>query len=211
MRINIGQEFPNVLKTQTSSFFSLRLRIIAAGAFAAYAQDTTTPVAASFRQDGTAWHDGQVLIMMWDEGQRTRCSPHLPKRLASMRKRSPAELQSGKTLAQLAQEKGIDLAAVTDSRQATMKQHLDALVAAGVLTQAQADARLSLMQEHWDEMPMFNGTGYGMIDGHGSRRHVGQQRQRTAWHDGTRRLRSNAQCSDERIAAVATVRFSFRC
>ena len=42
-----------------------------------------------------------------------------------------SELQSGKTLAQLAQEKGVDLATVTTAAQTTMKQHLDELVAAG--------------------------------------------------------------------------------
>jgi hypothetical protein len=70
-----------------------------------------------------------------------------------------SELQSGKTIAELAEELGVDLATVTEAAQTTMTAHLDELVAEGVITQAQADAHLSLMQGHWEEMPMFNGFG----------------------------------------------------
>ena len=96
-----------------------------------------------------------------------RCSRQLAQALGIDEQTLVSELQSGKTLAQLAQEKGVDLATVTAAAQTTMKQHLDELVAAGMLTQAQADARLSLMQHHWDDMPMLNGTGYGMMGGMG--------------------------------------------
>jgi hypothetical protein len=68
-------------------------------------------------------------------------------------------------MAQLAQEKGVDLTTIWSAAQTEMQDHLQALVTAGVLTQAQADAHLSLMQSHWDDMPMFNGQGFGMMGG----------------------------------------------
>lgn len=76
-----------------------------------------------------------------------------------------SELQSGKTLTQLAQEKGVDLATISTALQNAMADHMKALVNSGVLTQAQADAHLGFMQSHWDDMPMFNGQGFGMMSG----------------------------------------------
>ena len=134
--------------------------LVAAGAFAVYAQDTGTPTQPSF---GMMGHTGMMMgaQMMWD-GDSAPMFTAVAKALGIDEQTLVSELQSGKTIAQLAQEKGIDLATVTAAAQTTMKLHLDQLIAAGVLTQAQADAHLSLMQTHWDEMPMFNGIGMRM-------------------------------------------------
>lgn len=51
------------------------------------------------------------------------------------------ELRSGKTIAQVAQEKGVDVQTVIDAIVADMRQHLAQGVQDGRLTQAQADER----------------------------------------------------------------------
>lgn len=54
-----------------------------------------------------------------------------------------AELESGSTIAEIAAEKGVDLATVTDAMLAAEQEHLAEEVASGKITQAQADERLS--------------------------------------------------------------------
>ncbi len=75
------------------------------------------------------------------------------------------ELQSGKTLTELAAEYGVDLDTVIAAQRTATQTHLQTMVDAGLMTQAQADARLALMEQHWDDMPMLNGTynNYGMM------------------------------------------------
>jgi hypothetical protein len=53
------------------------------------------------------------------------------------------ELQSGKTIAEVAQAHGVDVQKIVDALVAELKTHLDADVAAGRITQAQADERLA--------------------------------------------------------------------
>ncbi|HEX8770687.1 MAG TPA: hypothetical protein VF711_07965 [Acidimicrobiales bacterium] len=53
------------------------------------------------------------------------------------------ELQSGKTIAEVAQAHGVDVQKVVDALVADLKTHLDAEVAAGRMTQAQADQKLA--------------------------------------------------------------------
>ena len=52
-------------------------------------------------------------------------------------------LEGGKSLAAVAQEKGIDVAKVVDALVAEFKAHLDQEVAAGIHTQAEADQKLA--------------------------------------------------------------------
>ena len=52
-------------------------------------------------------------------------------------------LESGKSLAAVAQEKGIDAATVVDALVAGFKAHLDEEVASGIHTQAEADQKLA--------------------------------------------------------------------
>ena len=52
-------------------------------------------------------------------------------------------LEGGKSLATLAQEKGIDVATVVDALVAEFKAHLDRGVASGLHTQAEADQKLA--------------------------------------------------------------------
>lgn len=72
-------------------------------------------------------------------------------------------LQSGQTLAQIAEAQGVDIQTVTDAMLSTAQTHLADLVAAGTLTQAQADEHLAFMHDHMDDMPMFSGEGCAMM------------------------------------------------
>lgn len=73
---------------------------------------------------------------------------------------------SGKTMQDLAKEKGIsetDLQAkIKAQREAQMKTHLQAMVSAGTITQAQADQRLTFMQNNQGK-----GVGRGGKGGRG--------------------------------------------
>ncbi len=58
------------------------------------------------------------------------------------------ELQNGKTIAALAEEKGVDLNTIVDAVVASQQTRLDDLVKAGRLTQEQADALLALARSN---------------------------------------------------------------
>jgi hypothetical protein len=79
------------------------------------------------------------------------------------------ELQSGKSITDVAKEKGVDTQVISDAYLAQIKADLDAQVAAGTLTQAEADARLQQKTEAlpdrltgtWQEMGGRGGRGHG--------------------------------------------------
>ena len=77
-----------------------------------------------------------------------------------------AALQDGQTIAGVAAARGIDVQAVIDAIVAAQKEHLDDKVAAGDLTQEQADERLAGAGERATalvngEMPAFRGGPHG--------------------------------------------------
>ena len=78
---------------------------------------------------------------------------------------------AGKSVADLAKEKNVDLTKVVDAALAGHEAELDAAVKAGTLTQAQADAMKTLMRSHIESQ--FQTTagsgpwGNGMVGGHG--------------------------------------------
>jgi hypothetical protein len=76
-----------------------------------------------------------------------------------------AQLESGKTLAQIADDKGKTVAGLKKAIIDQAKTTLDATVKAGTLTQAQADDMLTRMSGHLDDM--INGTGPLHGDGDG--------------------------------------------
>jgi polyhydroxyalkanoate synthesis regulator phasin len=76
------------------------------------------------------------------------------------------ELQSGKTIAEIAKAHGIDVQKVIDGLAADAKTKLDAAVKAGKLTQEQADARLKKMTDRLtklvnQQVPMLGGGNGG--------------------------------------------------
>lgn len=70
-----------------------------------------------------------------------------------------AERQAGKSLAQIAEAKGVSEQRLIDTILAAKRADLDALVAQGKLTQAQADAMYQNMQQTAPQMIDSTGTG----------------------------------------------------
>ncbi|MBK8023503.1 MAG: hypothetical protein IPK19_19240 [Chloroflexi bacterium] len=76
-------------------------------------------------------------------------------------------LRSGQTLEAIAEAQGIELDAVYEAATATMTEHVNAMVEAGVITQEQADEHLAWMHDNLGQMPMMAmgescGMGMGM-------------------------------------------------
>ena len=113
-------------------------------------------------------------------GEGMRGGPKGPGRnvaaIASVLKLTEAELktqvESGKTLAQIATAQGVDVKLVVDAIVADMKSHIAEEVASGELTQAQADAKLADATTKVTEMvnTVQPARGEGM-QGHGRRGH----------------------------------------
>lgn len=78
------------------------------------------------------------------------------------------ELQSGKTVAQVAEEKGVALQTIVDAFLAPRAEQLTEMVNNGQLTQEQADALLAMMTanvtEHLTEAWSSRGYGPGFVD-----------------------------------------------
>ena len=77
-------------------------------------------------------------------------------------------LRDGKTIAGLAEEKGVDTQAITDAYLARWKDKLDAQVADGTLTQEEADAKLA---EKTEALPDRLTSAWERPDGAGRGRH----------------------------------------
>ena len=81
-----------------------------------------------------------------------------------------AELQKGSSIADVAKAKGVDVSKVTDALVAEATKRIDERVAAGKMTQAQADERLAQIKDRITAMvdgklpeggPGFGGPGFG--------------------------------------------------
>jgi len=84
------------------------------------------------------------------------------------------ELQAGKTIAALAEEQGIATDTIVDAVVSAQQENLTSAVEAGTLTQAQADARLQLLEANVAAMldqtfpaPDGDGRGFGLRGGFG--------------------------------------------
>jgi hypothetical protein len=79
------------------------------------------------------------------------------------------ELQSGKTIAELAQEKNVNTDAIVDAVVTTHQDWFTSAVESGTLTQEQADAHLALMKANLSAMldQAWNTQGFGMHGGMG--------------------------------------------
>ena len=83
-----------------------------------------------------------------------------------------AQLQDGKTVADLASEKGVDLKTIVDAFMATRQETLSQAVTDGKITQAQADQMLTNMREMVEDhlngdMPALGPGGCGGFGGRG--------------------------------------------
>ncbi len=78
-----------------------------------------------------------------------------------------AALRDGQTLTEIAEAQGVEIQTVYDAMLTHAEEHMAASVAAGNITQEQADEHLTWMRENMAEMPMFSGEGSGPCMGHG--------------------------------------------
>ncbi len=82
-----------------------------------------------------------------------------------------AELQGGKSIAQVAEEKGVAVETIVEAFLAARTERLNELVENGQLTREQADAMLTLMRaevtEHINEAGLHQGRGPGFVDENG--------------------------------------------
>jgi hypothetical protein len=76
-----------------------------------------------------------------------------------------AELQAGKSLAEVAEEQGVDPQAICDAAHAQREETLQQAVADGRLTQEQADSILERMAEHEGDCLSAPGRPFGMRHG----------------------------------------------
>ncbi|MCA9881417.1 MAG: hypothetical protein KC546_00120 [Anaerolineae bacterium] len=72
-----------------------------------------------------------------------------------------AAFQNGQSLEEIAQAQSVELASVYDAMTAQAEEHMAEFVAAGTITQEEADAHLAWMQENIASVPMFAGNGFG--------------------------------------------------
>jgi hypothetical protein len=155
------------------------LALGALGLGVAYAQNPTpntppnTPggmmVDAWNQQDGSNWMSAMHNWMTSTGGMHTLVWDSLAKALGITTDELYMELNSGKTLPELASEKGLDKADLVAELESVHKAGLAQAVSDGILTQEQADTMLIQMSENYEWMidNMGSGAGYGMMGGRG--------------------------------------------
>lgn len=128
-----------------------------------------------FAQNGTAWESMNAMHqwMTTSGGMHTFIWDAVAAKLGLTSDQLTAEVNSGKTLAQIAEATGVKRADLVAALEAAHKASLAQAVADGALTQAQADSLLSHMAGRYDwmldNMNSYGGTGYGsgMMGGYG--------------------------------------------
>jgi len=177
----------NLLKFLVVALVSL-LALGALGLGVAFAQTPTpnnpfTPggmMGGVFGQQGSAgWMSSMHNWITTTGGMHTLVWDSLAETLGLTTDELNAELNGGKTLAALAEEKGLDRAALVAELESAHQAGLAQAVADGALTQEQADAMLSQMAGRYEWMldNMGAGAGYGMMGWRGGMmgRFYGQQ------------------------------------
>lgn len=131
---------------------------------------TPTPIPQGM-QEGYGWN---MHGMMWGNGQNNTLWTAVADALSIDVNTFITQMQSGSTLAQIAEAQGVDIQTVYDAAFAVMTDHMNAMVAAGYMTQTQVEARLTWMRDNMAQMPMLTGSGStpcpmgGMMGGYGS-------------------------------------------
>lgn len=133
---------------------------IAIGASGVVAQDSGTATPTPY-PSGTPGYTWNMYGMMWGHRQDDPMWTAVAGALGIDVNTLFTELQSGSTLAQIAEAHGVDVQTVYDAALTVMTDHMNAMVTAGYITQAQADAYQVWIRDNMAQMPMFNGTGFG--------------------------------------------------
>ncbi len=136
--------------------------LVVAGVFTVAAQSdpaTATPTCPGMGQGGRGAMMGGGFgngMMMGAEGDTMMTA--VAKVLGLDTTAFITQIHSGQTLADIAKAQNVDVQKVYDAMLATAKEHVAAQVTAGTMTQAQADAHLTWMQDNIAQMPMFGGA-----------------------------------------------------
>jgi hypothetical protein len=106
------------------------------------------PMMGGHMMGGMMWGGGWGGHMMWDDenGGETSMMTAVADALNMDANALVTELQSGKTIAEVADAQGVELSAVVDAALAVHTEQMAAAVESGALTQDQADAMTALMQ-----------------------------------------------------------------
>jgi hypothetical protein len=142
---------------------TLTLIVIAAigiGASGVLAQDTGSATPTPY-PTGTPGYRWNMYGMMWGHRQGDPMWTAVADALGIDVNTLFTELQSGSTLAQIAEAHSVDVQTVYDAALTVMTDHMNAMVTAGYITQAQADAYQVWMRDNMAQMPMFNDGDYG--------------------------------------------------
>jgi hypothetical protein len=157
--------------SKTMIILVVAIALIAISAFIVSAQDDDpTPIIPyghgwMHNQDNANWGPGMMMGngygqgMMWGDGEPMMLA--VAEALGLEPDALFTALQTGQTLAEIAETQGVDLDTVYDAMFAEAEAHITALVEAGTITQEQADEHLTWMRENIATMPMFSGSGLG--------------------------------------------------
>ena len=150
------------------------LALVAVGIFSVSAQNDTTTATCPGLGEG---HHGSMMggfgngMMAGADGDTMMTAA--AKALGLDTTSFIQKMHSGTTLADIAKTQNVDVQTVYDAMLATAKEHMDTIVKAGTITQAQADAHLTWMKDNIATMPMFTGeagsctgSGMGMMGNH---------------------------------------------
>jgi hypothetical protein len=121
------------------------------------------------QQGDSSWMGAMHNWMTSTGGMHTLVWDSLANALGLTTDEINAELNSSKTLAELAEEKGLDRVALVSELESAHQAGLAQAVADGALTQEQADAMLGQMAGNYEWMidNMGAGAGSGMMGGRG--------------------------------------------
>lgn len=122
-----------------------------------------------YAQTGNSWEWMNAMHQWMDAngGMHTFVWNALAEKLGLTSDELSAEVNSGKTLAQIAEEKGLSRTDLVATLEAAHTDSLNQAVADGYLTQEQADGILSQMAGRYEWMLDNAGAGYGMMGGRG--------------------------------------------
>lgn len=115
--------------------------------------------------DGWEWMNAMHQWMTTSGGMHTFVWNALAEKLGLTSDELYAEVNSGKTIAQVAEEKGVSRTDLVAALETAHQTSLAQAVADGYLTQEQADSILTQMAGRYEWMIDNMGTGYGMMGG----------------------------------------------
>ena len=143
----------------TAAIMTVLIVVIAFGAHGVLAQDKATPTPNPVGPSTQGWN---MYGMMWGNQQGDPMWTAVSSALGIDVNTLFTELQSGKTLAQIAKAHDVDVQKAYDAALTVMTDYMNTMVKSGFITQTQADTQLTWMHDNIAQMPMFNGTGSGL-------------------------------------------------